>query len=105
VPDSLLGELPAGTHVFIMTHDHAEDFLLCDAALRRGDLGSVGLIGSRAKWSRFRQKLHAEGHDHDAINRISCPIGLPDLAGKDPAVIAISVAAGLLQTLARQRAG
>ena len=35
----LLGEvvlerLPRGSHVLIMTHDHAEDFALCDAALR-----------------------------------------------------------------------
>ena len=36
---TLLGEpvlerLPRGAHVLIMTHDHAEDFALCDAALR-----------------------------------------------------------------------
>ncbi|NOJ58826.1 xanthine dehydrogenase accessory protein XdhC [Arthrobacter sp. 260] len=99
VPDSVLGTLPAGAHVLIMTHDHAEDFLLCDAALRRGDLGSVGLIGSSAKWSRFRSRLQAEGHTGTVIERISCPIGLPDISGKAPAVIAISVAARLLQLL------
>lgn len=105
VPDSVVGELPPGSHVFIMTHDHAEDFLLCDAVLRRDDLGPAGLIGSRAKWSRFRQKLQAEGYGDAAIDRISCPMGLPDLTGKDPAVIAVSVAADLLQTLAKPRAG
>lgn len=99
VPDTLLGELPSGTHVFIMTHDHAEDFLLCDAALRRDDLGSVGLIGSKAKWSRFRQRLKGEGHLQAVIDQISCPIGLPDITGKAPAVIAISAAAKLLQTV------
>ncbi|WP_294568365.1 xanthine dehydrogenase accessory protein XdhC [uncultured Arthrobacter sp.] len=99
VPDTVLGTLPCGAHVLILTHDHAEDFLLCDAALRRGDLGSVGLIGSRAKWSRFRQRLRAEGHSDAAIDTITCPIGLPGLAGKAPAVIAISVAAELLTTL------
>ncbi len=100
VPDTVLGTLPPGSHVLIMTHDHSEDFLLCDAALRRGDLSSVGLIGSRAKWSRFRQRLRAEGHGEAAIDTITCPIGLPGLAGKAPAVIAISVAADLLRTLA-----
>lgn len=99
VPDSMLGTLPAGAHVLIMTHDHAEDFLLCDAALRRSDLGSIGLIGSSAKWSRFRFRLQTEGHAVEAIERISCPIGLPDIEGKAPAVIAISVAARLLQLL------
>ncbi|AUI50358.1 xanthine dehydrogenase accessory protein XdhC [Arthrobacter crystallopoietes] len=104
VPDSILGTLPPGSHVFIMTHDHAEDFLLCDAALRRGNLGSVGLIGSSAKWSRFRQKLQAEGHDSHAIDTISCPIGLAGLPGKDPAAIAVSAAASLLPALSKHLA-
>jgi xanthine dehydrogenase accessory factor len=99
VPDSFLRELPAGAHVFIMSHDHSEDFLLCDAALRRGDLGNVGLIGSRSKWSRFRQKLAAEGFAESAIDGIQCPIGLPDVPGKAPAAIAVSAAASLLRTL------
>ncbi|GAB3533584.1 xanthine dehydrogenase accessory protein XdhC [Arthrobacter tecti] len=99
VPDSFLRELPAGAHVFIMSHDHSEDFLLCDAALRRGDLGSVGLIGSSAKWSRFRQKLLAEGYSEPEIEGIQCPIGLPDVVGKAPAVIAVSAAADLLRKL------
>jgi xanthine dehydrogenase accessory factor len=99
VPDSFLGDLPPGAHVFIMSHDHSEDFLLCHAALRRGDLGSVGLIGSRAKWLRFRQKLAAEGFAELDIDRIQCPIGLPDVRGKAPAVIAVSAAAGLLRAL------
>ena len=30
----VLERLPAGSHVVIMTHDHAEDFALCDAVLR-----------------------------------------------------------------------
>jgi xanthine dehydrogenase accessory factor len=100
VPDSFLRELPSGAHVFIMSHDHSEDFLLCDAALRHGGLGSVGLIGSRAKWIRFRQKLAAEGFAESAIDRIQCPIGLADVKGKAPAIIAVSAAASLLRTLA-----
>ncbi|MFI7495775.1 xanthine dehydrogenase accessory protein XdhC [Kocuria sp. M4R2S49] len=100
VPENVLAALPAGAHVLIMSHDHAEDFLLCDAALRRDDLGSVGLIGSRAKWSRFRVRLREEGHDAAALERITCPVGLPGIPGKTPAVIAVSVAADLLRTLA-----
>ena len=96
VPENVLAGLPAGAHVLIMSHDHAEDFVLCDASLRRDDLGSVGLIGSRAKWSRFRARLRAEGHSDAALERIACPIGLPGIPGKAPAVIAISVAADLL---------
>lgn len=98
-PETVLAELPAHAHVLVMTHDHAEDLVLCEAALRRGDLGSVGVIGSAAKWQRFRKRLREAGHSDAAIATITSPIGLPDLAAKQPAVIAISVAAELLRTL------
>lgn len=101
LPEIVLGELPPGTHVLIMTHDHAEDFALCDAVLRGGDFGSIGLIGSAGKWARFRMKLAAQGHDETATARITTPIGLADIRGKEPATIAVSVAADLLRTMER----
>jgi xanthine dehydrogenase accessory factor len=104
LPELVLAELPHGTHVLVMTHDHAEDAALCDAALRTGHLGSIGLIGSNAKWSRFRRKLAEEGHDEDTIARITTPIGLPGLTGKEPATIAVGVAAALLLALQREDA-
>lgn len=100
VPEVVLGEVPPGTHVLIMTHDHAEDIAICDAALRCAHLGSIGLIGSSAKWARFRRRLTEEGHDERALARITTPIGLPDLPGKAPAVIALSVAADLARRFA-----
>ncbi|MFI1913641.1 xanthine dehydrogenase accessory protein XdhC [Nocardia sp. NPDC020380] len=104
LPEEVLAELPRGTHVLIMTHDHAEDAALCDTALRTADLGSIGLIGSAAKWSRFRQRLANEGgHDAATIDRIKTPIGLPEITGKEPATIAVSIAADLLLTFERER--
>jgi xanthine dehydrogenase accessory factor len=79
-----------------MTHDHAEDAALCDAALRCGHLGPVGLIGSSAKWRRLSKRLAAEGHTDEALARIQTPIGIPEIAGKEPATIAVSIAADLL---------
>jgi xanthine dehydrogenase accessory factor len=96
VPESVLPELPAGTHVLIMTHDHAEDVALCDVALRQGQLASIGLIGSSAKWVRFRKMLTSTGHTPQDLERIETPIGLPELASKEPAAIAVGVAASLL---------
>ncbi|HKC27785.1 MAG TPA: xanthine dehydrogenase accessory protein XdhC [Jatrophihabitans sp.] len=105
LPEIVLGELPHGTHVLIMTHDHAEDAALCDAVLRRGEFGSIGLIGSSTKWSRFRRRLADEGgHDEQTLTRIKTPIGLADISGKDPATIAVSVAADLLRTFEREHA-
>ncbi|WP_209325594.1 xanthine dehydrogenase accessory protein XdhC [Brevibacterium renqingii] len=100
VGEEVLAGLPPGTHVLIMTHDHAEDLHLCIAALSRGDLGSVGLIGSSAKWQRFRKNLVAEGFAPEAVDTIRCPIGLPELPGKQPALIAVSAAADLLARMA-----
>jgi xanthine dehydrogenase accessory factor len=104
LPELVLAELPAGAHVLIMTHDHAEDAALCDAALRTPGLGSIGLIGSAGKWARFQRKLADEGHPAEAIARITTPIGLPGITGKDPATIAVSVAAALAQAFERERA-
>lgn len=96
LPEEVLEDLPTGCHVLIMTHDHAEDFSLCDQVLRTPGLGSVGLIGSAAKWARFRAMLAEAGHDAAAIDTIQSPIGLSSLGGKHPATIAVSVAADLL---------
>jgi xanthine dehydrogenase accessory factor len=109
VPEVELGNVPTGSHVLILTHDHAEDFALCDAALRCEHLGSIGLIGSSAKWTRFRQGLRVEGHAETAIDRIESPIGHPEsggavVTGKDPASIALSVATSLLARVASERA-
>ncbi|MFF5932447.1 xanthine dehydrogenase accessory protein XdhC [Streptomyces sp. NPDC012508] len=98
LPEEVLEELPHGTHILVMTHDHAEDAALCDAALRSPHLGSIGLIGSAAKWARFRRRLSIEGgHAETTIDRIKTPIGLADITGKEPATIAVSVAADLLR--------
>ena len=102
--EQVLEQLPRGAHVVIATHDHAEDYALCDAALRLGQpLGSIGLIGSSVKWTRFQAQLAAAGHSPAAIGRITCPIGQPGITGKNPAVIAVAVAAALLQKLPAQR--
>jgi xanthine dehydrogenase accessory factor len=100
VPELVLGQVPAGTHVLVLTHDHAEDFALCEAALRCTHLGPIGLIGSAAKWARFRKGLLVEGHAPADVDRIESPIGLPDLPGKEPATIAVGVAADLLHRFA-----
>lgn len=97
IGEQVMAGLPDGCHVLIMTHDHAEDAHLCDAALHHGRLASIGLIGSTAKWRRIRERLIADGRDPAAVDGISCPIGLIDLPGKHPGIIAISVAADLVQ--------
>jgi len=99
IPELVLADLPPGTSVLVLTHDHAEDLAIIDAALRCHHLGSIGLIGSSAKWSRFRSQLGAAGFTAEEIDRIETPIGLPGLTtSKEPAAIALSVAAAWLRS-------
>ncbi len=105
LPELVLAELPAGAHVLVMTHDHAEDLAICDAAIRLEHLGPIGLIGSSAKGARFRKQLLADGHAEAAVDRIRLPIGLPGVTtSKEPAANAVSVAAELLAAFAHESA-
>lgn len=104
LPELVLADLPAGVHVLVMTHDHGEDAALCDAALRVPGVASIGLIGSAAKWSRFRRRLAEVGHAPEALDRVVTPIGLASLRSKEPATIAVSVAAALLESFEREAA-
>ena len=105
IPELVLGELPPGTRVLILTHDHAEDLAILDAALRSEHLGPVGLIGSSAKWVRFRSQLLAS-FPAEVVDRVQTPIGLPGVtSSKEPAAIAVSVAAALLASFDKEPAG
>jgi xanthine dehydrogenase accessory factor len=93
-PAQAVAALPPGTVVLVMTHDHALDFDIVVAALGRSDLPAVGLIGSATKRARFVSRLVRLGLD---VEKLICPIGLPGIEGKEPAIVAISVAAQILQ--------
>ncbi|MDQ4215298.1 xanthine dehydrogenase accessory protein XdhC [Microbacterium capsulatum] len=99
VPEAALVELTPGAHVLVMTHDHVEDLAIVDLALRTEGIGSIGLIGSASKWARFRKKLHELGQTDEDLARVTTPIGIPEVPGKQPAAIAVSVAARILQLI------
>lgn len=94
-------ELPLGSRVLVMSFSHAEDLDIVVACLQRQrqrqDLPYVGLIGSKTKWATFRHRLEARGFTQDEIAHVTCPIGVPGIADKQPEVIAVGVAAQILQ--------
>lgn len=98
-----VADLAPGSRVLIMSFSHAEDLDIVIACLKRQreqhDLPFVGLIGSQTKWATFRHRLQERGFSPQEIAHITCPIGLPGISGKEPEVIAVAVAAQLLQTL------
>jgi len=81
--------------VLILTHNHDLDYQLTRAALSAAP-AYVGLIGSATKKARFLRRLNEDGVS--AAN-LTCPIGIEGLKSKAPEVIAVSVAAQLLQRM------
>ena len=87
---------PDGAFVVVMTHSHPLDLAIVAEALRQDRFAYVGLIGSATKRARFVSQLRAAGLPEAAIAKLVCPIGVPGIEGKEPPVIAASVAAQLL---------
>ena len=96
IPFHDVKNIPAHASVLVMTHSHALDFDISHAALERGDLAYVGLIGSATKKARFIKRLREKGLGDGAIDNLTCPIGVGGISDKQPAAIAISVCAQLL---------
>ena len=96
-----VADLAPGSRVLIMSFSHAEDLDVVADCLKRqrehGDLPYIGLIGSKTKWAVFRHRLEARGFTEAEIAHVTCPIGVPGITGKEPEVIAVAVAAQLLQ--------
>lgn len=117
--DAEVDHAPPGAFYLVMTHSHDLDFRICEAVLRRGDFGWLGLIGSRTKRERFVRRLTDRGLPADTIARMLCPIGNGPLGDgieasdasnarwganaldpKAPEMIAITVASQLLRAAA-----
>ena len=92
---------PPGAFYLVLTHEHDLDLRITEAILQRSDFGFLGLIGSKTKRQRFIHRFEQRGIAPAVIERMTCPIGVPGIAGKQPEVIAIAVAAQLLQRAAR----
>ena len=97
-----VADLAPSSRVLIMSFSHAEDLDIVQACLKRqrqrADLPFIGLIGSKTKWATFRHRLRERGFSDQECEQVTCPIGVPGIEGKEPEVIAVAVAAQLLQT-------
>ncbi|NMM36347.1 MAG: xanthine dehydrogenase accessory protein XdhC [Glaciimonas sp.] len=99
-PEAVIDAAAPNSCFLVMTHEHALDQRLTEHILRRiaqrNDVQWFGLIGSGTKRAQFSHRLQARGITPETLARMVCPIGLPGISGKQPAVIAASVAAQLL---------
>ncbi len=95
-PVAALKTVQPGSLVFVMTHSHALDLDIVDAALRHINVSHVGLIGSATKRARFVKRLTEAGVRQTELGKLVCPIGVAGIGGKEPAIIAASTVAQIL---------
>jgi xanthine dehydrogenase accessory factor len=84
----------ADTFFCITTHDHALDQRCVEALLDKPS-AYLGVIGSRRKAERFRQRLRAAGFRDEHIARLECPMGV-DIGALTPVEIGVSIIARLI---------
>jgi len=95
-------DLPSNCYYLVLTHNHQLDLDLSEAILKRDDFAYLGVIGSRTKSARFKHKLRDKGFTPDAIKRMECPMGEPDIVSKQPGEIAISTLSQILKYRQKQ---
>lgn len=96
VPEVVIEQAPPDSYFVVMTHNHSLDQHLCQHIFQRIDYAWFGLIGSLTKRHKFEHRLRARGVSAERFEQMVCPIGVPGITGKEPAVIAVAVAAQLL---------
>lgn len=102
-PVAVASAAPDGAYHLVLTYSHALDLAICHTLLAKPDFGFLGLIGSGSKRARFMKRLGEAGIPPATLARLICPIGIGSLQGKEPATIAISVAAQLIERLESER--
>jgi xanthine dehydrogenase accessory factor len=96
-PAEWVSQAPADTYWVVMTQGHATDVPILEAIFRREPRPVyVGVIGSQTKGAVIRKELLEKGIPESSLSELRCPIGLK-LGNNQPAEIAISIAAELLQ--------
>ncbi len=101
-PESEVAAASDDAYFLVMTHSHSIDQALAEAILRRGGFAYFGLIGSQSKRRQFERRMAERGIPAERFGDMTCPIGVAGIAGKEPATIAIAVAAELLQVRERR---
>ncbi|MEI6893781.1 MAG: xanthine dehydrogenase accessory protein XdhC [Colwellia sp.] len=91
-----VAEIPANSHLVIMTHEHSQDFEITRRALERKCFPFIGLIASTSKKKRFEFRLKEQLSTTYLLEQLTCPIGHPNIKGKLPMQVAVSIAAQLM---------
>ena len=95
--------MPANSYFIVMTHHHGQDYEISQSILGKNDFSYFGLIGSKTKWLKFQQRLKHRGIADTVIEKVHCPIGLPEVTGKRPVEVAVSIAAEIIKLYSEEK--
>jgi xanthine dehydrogenase accessory factor len=96
-PADEIERLSDDSFVVCMTMGHRTDRPILKRVFQlQRTFAFLGVIGSRAKRKVLVRELREDGIAEDWVERFACPVGLP-LGNNQPAEIAISIAAQLIQ--------
>ncbi len=109
IPAASVASLPRDTFIVSMTMGHAHDVPILEQVLKikaqePEAFPFVGVIGSPSKAGVIRRDLAKMGFNKEQQQTVVCPIGLP-LGNNEPAEIAVSITAQLLQERDRRLGG
>jgi len=99
IPDmkAYLNEVDEHSYFVTMTRGHVTDLEMLEAIFRKfPNARYIGSLGSDVKALKLRSDLKEKGISPTLLEKLHCPIGL-EIGKNDPAEIAISVSAELLQ--------
>ena len=102
-PEAEIAAAGEQAYFLVMTHDHSLDQLLAEQILKRDDFAYFGLIGSHSKRRMFETRMSRRGIDENRLQKMTCPIGIEGIRNKQPAMIAISVVAQIMQRYDQQQ--
>lgn len=95
-PDMTIENCPHNAYYFVMTHSHELDMQIVEAILSRGDSRFCGLIGSKSKAAKFKNRLARKQFTEMEIEKLVSPVGLPQIKGKKPMEVAVSAVGQLI---------
>ena len=96
-PYSVVESCNAGSSYLVMTHSHELDFELIEGILSRSDSAFCGLIASKSKAARFRNRLRRKGFSEQELSRLIAPVGSDNGEHKEPMAVAVAIVAQLLE--------
>ena len=96
-------DLPDDLYCLVITYSHQIDFEICEKIISKNKFSYLGMIGSKIKGKKFRERFLQKGHSEEVVNKFTCPIGEKQKFLKSPTSIAVTIAMDLINFIEHKR--